>query len=316
MRIALETYGGIRCAFRHNHIQKFIEQFPEIFNENNQVDVFVLTTKHESSSQTPMDPETIQPQLNEIWGERLKKFQFFEDLPQEIRDQEEAIVEEWKQIPEKYTLNYDEFLDYLHHLYRNADLFEQLYQTQPFAFKSLLQDIESNNTITLDKNAFVPRYYFRRNYVNEMRKQYQQEHPDAHYDWVIQARFFDFGYTHRKPLDFLYSLPPQVPTIYASIDHMVITTPTIMDQIFEPFGRNYPLVGYEQWFHPQWDASRWDHFFFTQRNISTYCSENQLLWQCLQSCEHYQRITLGGNDLKESFPEGYYFYHFCDERFS
>lgn len=313
MRIAIETYGGIRCAFRHNHIQNFIETFPEIFNENNEVDIFILTTKQDQLTQTNPEVETIPNELNQIFGTRLKKIQYFEDLPQDIKDKEEAIVKSYEEFPDNYTLNENEKMDLIHTLYQQVERFEKIYNSLPHALGGLLYKIKENYPLTFEKNAFVPRYYFRRNYVNEMRKHYQTEH-SIKYDWVIQARMFDFDYTKKKPLDFLYQIPPSISTIYASIDHLVIAAPEIMDKIFEPFGEKYPLVGYECWSHPKFYENRYDEYNFFQRDFFTYYSETQLLWQCLQSCENYQRITVDGNDNNEIFPEGYIYYNFCSKR--
>lgn len=312
MKIAIQCYGGIRCAFRDQHIEHFIQNFPEIFNEDNEVDVFLLTTYEDKKAVLQHTKESIEKELTRLFGHRLKKLVFFEDYSDEIKAKEDQIYDDFMAMPDKHMLNHDEMFEYQNTLVRARDQYELIEKSFPYGLGEAYHRIKLLKYVEFQKDHFVPRYYYRRYLVNEIRKQWQQEH-DQEYDWVVCARIFDFEYIKEKPMEFLYSPPPEE-TIFYSIDNMIITSPTIMDKIFEPFAEKFVQVGYEQYFHPQFEKNRCDHYHFYIRSTMTYSSENQLEWQCITNCKNMIRINLGGNQRKVLFPEGYFFYHFCEKR--
>lgn len=312
MRIAIQSYGGIRCAFRDKHLENFIKTFPEIFNEDNEVDVFLMTTYEDKRAVLQHTKESIEKGLADIFGNYLKKLVFFEDVSEEVKQKEDQICEGYFNCPDKHYLNHDEIYEYQNALQRGMFIFQNTEHLYPYAHSDAYNKMNITNELNFYKDGFVPRYYYRRYLVNKVRNDWEKENGKK-YDWVITARMFDFDYDKRKPLDFLYS-SPTTPIVYSSIDNMVITTPDIMDKIFQPFSEKYPVVGYEQYFHPRLEDSRGDNYAFFIRDVGTYSSEQQLLWQCVSCCDNNARLNIGGNQRKELFPGAYFYYTFCEQR--
>jgi hypothetical protein len=323
MRIALQCYGGTRCVLRHGHLTNFIQTFPEIFKEENDLDIFILTTQNDKRSTNQQIEESVQ-HLRECFGDRLKKIIYYEDLPTEIHQKEEEIYETWEKLETKKVLTEEEIQQYQHELSGGID---QLFlKRHPFYPHTDMQThLRKNQTLTFDKDEFVPRYYYRRQILNTIRHEYiDEEHAyetaetktRKAYDWVIMARMFDMTYEKMRPLDFLIG-PPEEQTVYASIDNIVMGSPETMDAIFAPFSQKYPVVGYEQWSEPRFMQTyrQYEMYWSYLRHLTTYCSENQLLWQCLQNCQKFVNLRCGnGNMGLIPSPDAYFLPIFCESR--
>ena len=318
MRIALQCYGGMRCVLRDGHLTNFIQTFPEIFDPKNDLDIFILTTRNDKRSTNQQIEESVQ-HLRECFCDRLKKILYYEDLPTEIHQKEEEIYETWKALETEKVLTEEERVQYLDELSGGID---QLYlkgQTQ-FPHKDMQYHLQTNRTLVFDKDEFVPRYYYRRQILNTIRHEYiAAEHESGTrkaYDWVIMARMFDMTYEKVRPLEFL-SYPPEEQTVYASIDNIVMGSPAIVDAIFAPFSQKYPVIGYEQWSEPRFMQTyrQYEMYWSYLRHLTTYCSENQLLWQCLQNCRKFVNLRCGnGNMGLIPSPDAYFLPIFCELR--
>jgi hypothetical protein len=252
--------------------------------------------------------------LRECFGDRLKKVIYYEDLPSEIHQKEEEIYETWKALETNRVLTEEETQQYQHELSGGID---QLYlKRHPFYPHADMQThLISNRNIVFDKDEFVPRYYYRRQILNTIRHESEIETRKA-YDWVIMARMFDMTYEKMRPLDFLVG-PPEEQTVYASIDNIVMGSPETVDAIFAPFSQKYPVVGYEQWSEPRFMQTyrQYEMYWSYLRHLTTYCSENQLLWQCLQNCRKFVNLRCGnGNMGLIPSPDAYFLPIFCELR--
>ena len=320
MRIALQCYGGTRCVLRHGHLTNFIQTFPEIFDPKNDLDIFILTTRNDKRSTNQQIEESVQ-HLRECFGVRLKKVIYYEDLPTEIHQKEDEIYETWKALETNRTLTEEETAQYQHELSEGIDqLFLKGHPFYPHA--DMQTHLRNNQTLTFDKDEFVPRYYYRRQILNAIRHEYIAEEHESEtgirkaYDWVIMARMFDMTYEKMRPLDFL-SGPPEELTAYVSIDNIVMGSPAIVDAIFAPFSQKYPVIGYEQWSEPRFMQTyrQYEMYWSYLRHLTTYCSENQLLWQCLQNCRKFVNLRCGnGNMGLIPSPDAYFLPIFCELR--
>jgi hypothetical protein len=168
--------------------------------------------------------------------------------------------------------------------------------------------MNTNQILILKKDNFVPLLYYRRLLVNNIRKKYEKDN-NIHYDWVIASRIFDTKYDKKNPLDFLYK-PPNIDTIYCSIDNMTMGNPEITNKIYEDLG-NYPVVGYEQWNDEEFKKEylKIDNGIYFIRSCSSLCSENQMMWACLKSCNNCIQIKLTGYE-----DNAYLHYETCPNR--
>lgn len=303
MRIAFECFGEIRCALEHGHIEKYMKTFPHIFDPQygNTVDVFMLTSYHGDH-----DKKTrITKYLQGLFGERLKVLAFLDDLyasgddsghenicESVYKKKEDRLMELWNKLSSDKILSKEEWKDYRNELSGGVDQMFMQSQTQTrfyyYHWKHLMElsnvGHPDHRKIHLAKDKFVPRLYYRRWLVNSLRQKYEVEQGHK-YDWVVLGRPFDMIYEMRKPLDFLCSSP--LPGhVYASIDHFIATSPENMDAILAPFETTYPVVGYEQWSDERFRGvyRSFDQYLYYLRNDTTYCSENQILWQCVNVC--------------------------------
>jgi hypothetical protein len=313
MRIALQCYGGTRCLLRHGHLTNFIQTFPEIFDPKNDLDIFILTTRNDKRSTNQQIEESVQ-HLRDSFGDRLKKILYYEDLPSEIHQKEEEIYHTWKALETNRTLTEEETQQYQHEL---SEGINQLYlKRHPFYPHTDMQThLLSNRNIFFDKDEFVPRYYYRRQILNTIRHESETKTHKA-YDWVIMARMFDMTYEKIRPLDFL-SGPPEEQTVYVSIDNIVMGSPEVVDAIFAPFSQKYPVIGYEQWSEPRFMQTyrQYEMYWSYLRHLTTYCSENQLLWQCLQNSRKFVNLRCGnGNMGLIPSPNAYFLPIFCELR--
>jgi hypothetical protein len=296
MRIAIQNFGGLNCCQKCNHLEQFIYLFPEIFNENNEIDFFLLTTKQRDETIT-------QDYLTSILGNQLKVLEFVEDQPN-IMEKEEQILEKWNSMNKNVLLSLEELQELQE--YKNEVLSGiELRKNRNLYLPSLYEELEKidraindNQTLVLLQDHFVPLLYYRRMLVNNLRKKYQTEH-NIQYDWVITARVFDTIFNKLKTFDFLY-YPPIKDTVYCSIDNITITTPELTDHIYELLGNHYPVVGYEQWEDEEFKKEylKVDIGIYFLRTCSTLCSENQMMYTCLKSCNNC--IQLRYDNLIES----------------
>lgn len=319
MRIALQCYGGTRCLLRDRHLANFIQTFPEIFDEKNELDIFILTTRNDKRSSNQQTEESIV-HLRELFGNRLKKLIYYEDLSNEIHEKEEKIYASWKALETKKELTEEETQEYQRQLSEGMDqLYLKNHRNYPHSDMKL--HLLNNRNIVFDKDDFVPRYYYRRQLLNTIRHEYIAENETQNgekinYDWVIMARMFDMTYQKNRPLDFISECPEEG-TVYSSIDNIIMGSPAMIDAIFLPFSEKYPVVGYEQWSEPRFIETyrKFEMYWSYLRHLTTYCSENQLLWQCLQNSQKYVNLRCGnGNMNLIPSPDAYFLPIFCESR--
>jgi hypothetical protein len=313
MRFAIQCFGGIRCCLEHKHIENFIQIFPEIFNEGNVVDFFILTTKTEGSREI----NNAYEYLNGLLGERLKTFNVIEDMPGS-NEKETSIIKRWNDLNTLTNLTIDELNEYKTELLSGIEIRTKKNLWVPSMYEELQrvdQAINGDQSINLLKDPFVPLLYYRRKVINSIRKKYQEDN-GIHYDWVISSRMFDIIYNKRKDFDFLLNLPNK-DIVYSSIDNIVMTTPENTDLIYEELGENYPVVGYEQWDNQSFKKTynAFDIGIYYMRTISTYSSENQLLWQAMKHSKKFINLRCGCNFNEEmTDPSAYLLFHACDKR--
>lgn len=337
MRIAFECFGEFRCAIEHGHIETYMKTFPHIFDAKygNTVDVFMLTSYHGDHDKKRRITEYVRG----VFGERLKVLAFLEDLfsdngyENNLRQKEDQIMEKWKDLETEKILSEEEWKDYRNELSKGVDNLYLQSQTQPrIYYYHMKHFMEISNIghpdhrkIHLAKDKFVPRMYYRKWLVNSLRQKYEVEQgvqgnqQVPGYDWVVLGRPFDMIYEMRKPLDFL-CLPAQPGKVYASIDHFIATSPEIMDTILAPFETMYPVVGYEQWSNERYCAvyRSFDQYLYYLRNDTTYCSENQILWQCVQVCgDDFVNLRISNNSTDTHIvvnPEAFLHSVYCPDR--
>ena len=309
MRIAIQCFGGIRCGIEHKHIENFISQFTEIFNENNEIDFFILSTKTEFRGK-PTDAIKNTNYLKELLGNKIKIFEYIEDQP-DIIEREKQIINKWNNLPTNVLLSLDELKQY-----RQVILYGiELRTAKNLWVPSLLEELEkvdqaikTNQTITLTKDNFVPLLYYRRMINNNMRKKYEIEN-NIKYDWVISGRLFDTIFTKLREFTFLYN-PPIKNTVYCSIDNLTMSTPEISNIIYDNLG-NYPVIGYEQWNDEEFKKEylKVDIGIYFLRTCATLCSENQMMWACLKSCENCIQLRFDNDE-----PDKYLKFQTCPNR--
>lgn len=349
MRIAFECFGEFRCALEHGHIETYMKTFPHIFDPQcgNTVDVFMLTSYHGDHDKK----NRITDYLRGLFGERLKVLAFLDDLyacsPSlpggghsvsgheniaesgyeiNLKQNEDQIMERWNALETEKILSEEEWNHYRNELSQGVDNLYLLSQTQTprffyYHWKHLMELSDTvhpdHRKIHLAKDKFVPRLYYRKWLVNSLRRKYEVEQGHG-YDWVVLGRPFDMIYEMRKPLDFL-CLPPLPGKVYASIDHFIATTPENMDAILAPFETTYPVVGYEQWSDERFCAiyRSFDQYLYYLRNDTTYCSENQILWQCIRVCGEFVNLRISNNSTDTHVvvnPEAFLHSIYCPDR--
>jgi hypothetical protein len=290
MRIAIQNFGGLNCCQKCNHLEQFIYLFPEIFNENNQIDFFLLTTKK-------FDVSFTTEYLTTILGDKLKVLEFVEDQPN-IMEKEQQILDKWNSINKNVSMSLEELQEYKNEVLSGIELRKNRNLYLPSLYEELEKidhAINENQTLVLLQDHFVPLLYYRRMLVNNLRKKYQTEH-NIQYDWVITARVFDTIFNKLKTFDFLY-YPPIKDTVYCSVDNMTMTTPELTDHIYETLCNNYPIVGYEQWEDEEFKKEylKVDIGIYFLRTCSTLCSENQVMWGCIKTCTNCVQLRQDNN---------------------
>jgi hypothetical protein len=294
MRIAIQNFGGFNCCQKCNHLEKFINLFPEIFNKKNEIDFFLLTTKQSDETIT-------QDYLTSVLGKQLKVLEFIEDQPN-IIEEEQKILDKWNRIDTNIPLSLEELQKYREEVLYGIELRKERNLWLPSIYKELEKIdnvINTNQPFLLTQDKFVPLLYYRRMLVNNIRKTYQIKN-NIQYDWVITARVFDSIFNKLKVFDFLYNLPDKN-TVYCSIDNIVMATPELTDHIYETLG-NYPVIGYEQWNDEEFKKEylKVDIGIYFLRSGATLCSENQMMWTCLKSCNNCIQLR-EDNDVENSF---------------
>ena len=246
-------------------------------------------------------------------------------------------MERWNALETEKILSEEEWNNYRNELSQGVDNLYLQSQTQSprFFYYHWKHLTELSNTghpdhhrkIHLAKDKFVPRLYYRKWLVNSLRRDYEAKlgvqgnlgNQQGHgYDWVVLGRPFDMIYEMRKPLDFL-CLPAQPEKVYASIDHFIATSPENMDAILAPFETTYPVVGYEQWLDEHFRAvyRSFDQYLYYLRNDTTYCSENQILWQCVKVCGEFVNLRISNNSTDTHIvvnPDAFLHSVYCPER--
>jgi len=346
MRIAFECFGEFRCAIEHGHIETYMKTFPHIFDAQygNIVDVFMLTSYHGDHDKK----RQITDYVRGLFGERLKVLAFLDDLydcslspsggghsesgnsgyENNLKQNEDQIMERWNELSSEKILSEEEWNHYRNELSKGVDnlYLQSQTQTPRFFYYHWKHLTELSNTshpdhrkIHLAKDKFVPRLYYRKWLVNSLRQKYEAKlGVQGHrYDWVVLGRPFDMIYEMRKPLDFL-CLPAQPGHVYASIDHFIATTPEKMDTILAPFETMYPVVGYEQWSDERFCAiyRSFDQYLYYLRNDTTYCSENQILWQCVKG-DDFVNLRISNNSTDTHIvvnPDAFLHSIYCPER--
>lgn len=338
MRIAFECFGEFRCAMEHGHIETYMKTFPQIFDPSygNTVDIFMLTSYHGDHDKKMRITEYVRG----VFGERLKVLAFLEDIFSDCghesvyKQKEDQIMEKWNELSSDKILSDEEWNNYRNELSSGTD---HLFSLSPprFFFYHWKHLMELSNTghpkhrkIHLAKDKFVPRMYYRKWLVNSLRQKYEVEQGvqgnlgnqqgHGYYDWVVLGRPFDMIYEMRKPLDFLCS-PALSGHVYASIDHFIATSPENMDAILEPFETTYPVVGYEQWLDERYCAvyRSFDQYLYYLRNDTTYCSENQILWKCVNVSGEFVNLRISNNSTDTHFvvnPDAFLHSVYCPER--
>ena len=322
MIFAIECFGGVRCGIKHNHIQHFIDTFPEIFNDNNEIHIFLLSTKQDWHGAVGADDDTIQT-LKDLLGDKLKIIEFYEDLQEDVKKIEDKYYNEWQTIDNKFKLTDKELIDYKQDVIKGIILRKK----HNLYIPSLIEALDYvNHKMATDKtiafitqqgNTFVRRLYYRRMLVNSLRKKYQEEN-NIKYDWVVMCRLFDVNFEKLKPLSFFSKLPLK-DTTYAAVDHFVASAPEIIDNIYETLGHKYPVINWEQWHNERYKKEyiKFDIGIYFLRHAAGWCSEHQLFWQILQSSKNFVNLRAGCN-FKEHItdPNGYFISEFCHNRFS
>ena len=333
MRIAFECFGEFRCAIEHGHIETYMKTFPHIFDPSygNTVDVFMLTSYHGDHDKKLR----ITDYVRGVFGERLKVLAFLEDIfdsgvdsghESVYKQNEDQIMERWKDLETEKILSEEEWNNYRNELSQGVDNLYLQSQTQSprffyYHWKHLMELSNSGHRkIHLAKDKFVPRLYYRKWLVNSLRQKYEVEQgvQGHRYDWVVLGRPFDMIYEMRKPLEFL-CLTAQPGKVYASIDHFIATSPENMDAILAPFETTYPVVGYEQWSDERFRAvyRSFDQYLYYLRNDTTYCSENQILWQCVKVCGEFVNLRISNNSTDTHIvvnPDAFLHSDYCPER--
>ncbi len=320
MKIALECFGGIRCGVKHNHIQHFIDTFPEIFNESNEVDIFLLTTKNDLCKSKNSDEEINE--IKKLFGTKLKKIQIFEELDEKIKSEEEEYFKNWQSLNNKFTLSDDELKEYEEELIRGIKIRKEKNLYTPSLYEALRyvkRKIKTDKTVeftTQSGSPFVRRLYYRRMLVNNMRKDYGKEN-NITYDWVFMVRFLDVQFKKLKVLDFI-NQKPEKDTIYGAVDHFIGGSPDLINDIYTKLGKNYPVVNYEQWNNERYkkEYEKFDIGILFLRHEAGWCSEHQLFWQILQTCKKFINLRAGCNFSEYvSDPNSYFISEFCNDRF-
>jgi hypothetical protein len=308
IRIALECYGGIRCGFVHHHVERFFESFPFLRgNENIKVDIFILSTCQDRKTMYSID-ETFLRNINESFKNQLANFQIFEYLSEDLKREENEIIEKWMQRPnpsKDFVLSEEENKDFHKELFEGIDI-QFAHKIYPYHLKDVFTFLSTHNTLILEQDNYVPRLYYRRMIINRLRKEFQEIHSDVHYDWVIMARMFDIDYDitteeDKHQMEQIFSQPPRKDAVYISIDNLIAGTPEMIDSIYEPLGMNYPVATYQdQWSLTDPVAIRFretyrkmdDYLYFSRRDM-TLSSENQLLMQCIRSASEIIHLRKG-----------------------
>jgi hypothetical protein len=313
MRIAIECFGGTRCCVRHKHIETFIETFPEIFNENNEIDFFILTTFNDWRGAVGANEDTIQ-YIKNVLGNKIKKFEIYEELNDEIKEKETQLYNEWLKLDNNVYLDDNDYNDFKNdiikgfHLRQPKNLWTQSFIEE---LKTLEEQYTATKKIQLTTNirdTFVRKLYYRKMLVNNMRIEYEKEY-NIKYDWVIMSRLFDMCYPRKlKPLDFLKTFPEDK-TVYAALEDFTAAKPEIINNIYTTIGNNYPVVGYEQWRNERFKKTfqSFDIGISFLRIGSTWCSENQILWQILQSCDKFINLRAEAHDPEHITDKNAYF---------
>lgn len=302
MRFAIQCFGEFRCCQEDRHLENFIAQFPEIFNENNEIDYFFLTTKKNIS----------EPYIRSLLGEKLKRLDYVEDHA--VIETEQNILNNWNSINTQVKLSLEELHEYREEVLRGIEIRTHKNLYVPSLYEELEKinnAIQGDLTIKLTKDGFVPLLYYRRMILNNIRKKYQTKE----YDWVITCRLFDIDYRKTKVFDFLYDYPDKN-TVYCSIDNITMTTPELTDIIYDKLG-NYPVIGYEQWKNEEFkkEYNKVDIGIYYIRSGSTLCSENQMMWAVMTSCSRFINLRCGCRfDEELTDPSGFLIFCACDKR--
>jgi hypothetical protein len=331
IRIALECYGSIRCTFVHNHIERFFNSFPFLKGtEKIEVDIFLLMTQQDRQKTYELNNEVIQ-KLQEAFSHRICTFQIFESLSEEIQQEENQMIEKWNETKKEVNLTPDDKDFFFKDVFRGMDI-QTSHGMRAFHLEELFKYLMENSTLLLEQDNYVPRLYYRRMMANRLRKQYQDSHPEIHYDWVLMARIFDIDYDiteeDKQRLNSIFSQPPSPNTVWVSIDNIVAGTPTMIDAIYEGLGMNYPTSTYhEQWGLTDLESKRFqeiyhkmdDYLYYSRRDM-TLSSENQLLMQCLRCATEFVHLRKGYHNhfLKHTIylnNEAYFVPILCPFRF-
>lgn len=331
IRIALECYGSIRCAFIHNHIERFFNSFPFLKNTAKiQVDVFLLMTQQDRQKTYVLNDEILQ-KLQEAFGNRICTFQIFEALSEEIQQEENQLTEKWNGMKKEVNLTPDDKDYFFKDIFKGMEI-QTSHGMRAYHLEEVFKYLMENSTLLLEQDNYVPRLYYRRMTVNRLRKQYQMSNPDIQYDWVIMARIFDIDYEiteeDKKRLETIFSQPPLPESVLVSIDNIVAGSPEMIDNIYEGLGMNYPISTYhEQWSLTELESKRFqetyqkidDYLYYSRRDM-TLSSENQLLMQCLRCATDFVHLRKGYHNhyLKRTIylnNEAYFVPFLCPFRF-
>ena len=331
IRIALECYGSIRCAFHHNHIEHFFNSFPFLQNTDEiQVDVFLLMTQQDRQKTYLIHDELMQ-KLQTAFGNRICGFQIFEELSEDIQQYENKLAETWNHTKKEVCISPIDKGHFFQEIFKGMDI-QGGHGMRAYHLEELFKYLMENETIELEQDSYVPRLYYRRMMANRIRQQYQHSNPSIKYDWVFMARIFDIDYDiseeDKLRMGTLFTQPPEPNAVYVSIDNIVAGTPVMIDAIYESLGLNYPIATFDQ----QWSLTdpeskrfqdtylKMDDYLYYSRRDMTLSSENQLLMQCLRCAPKFVHLRKGyhNHHLRRSIylnDEAYFVPILCPFRF-
>lgn len=314
------SYGGLRCGLRHGHIQHWIDTFSEFFSENNEVDVFLMLNRKRSEKMGDVTDEEIQ-EIREIFGERLKILEFYEDQPKEVHELEETYFKKWEQLEQNVTLTDEEIKDFKQDLERGMHMRQQrgfqigdLHHTYQY-----LQVVShwylGSKTIKREKILFVLKYFYRMMVTNNFRKKYEKEN-NVTYDWVAISNIFQDIFVKKRNIDVFLS-PPQPSTVYGHIASFVASSPSIMDNILDNLGHNYPVKkDWSLWHDERFkrEMVKWDIHIYFLRHVY-WTAEHQIFWQIMQSAKYFVNLRISGRIEEPNIcPDAYFDVHACIDR--
>ena len=319
MRFAIVSYGGLRCGLKHGHTQHWKDTYSEIFNNNNEVDIFIMLNKERKTLGNVTNEEI--EEIREIFGDRLKVCEFYEDQPDEVKNLEEKYHNEWLELEQNVTLTDEEIQDFkedlekgmqirsrrnfqigdLYHVYNHLNMVSHSYM--------------GSKTIKREKTPFVRKQFYRMMIANNFRKKYEKEN-NVIYDWVVYSNIFQEIYDKKKEFD-MFRSPPPPSTVYGAICGTIASSPSIMDDILDNLGHNMPVKkDWSMWHDERFkrEMLKWNIHIYFLRNVQL-AGEHQMFWQILQSAETFVNLKISCIPEEPNIcPDAYFNVCSCSKR--